>query len=394
MPERDAAVNAGRVVFLGAVDESVPAFQTVLTSAAAHVVGLVTYDEELAARTSGSADLTPLAARYGVPVLRTDDANAPPVLAWVRDLAPDLIVCVGWTRLLGAAMLAIPRHGAVGFHASLLPRNRGRAAVSWAILRGETLTGNTMMMLAPGIGTGDIVDQREIPIEYEDTSGTLCAKVADAGADMLRQHLHALVRGTAPRRPQVVNSFERMLPKRTAAMGITSFDRTSTEVYNWVRALTRPYPGAFAYLRGERLVIWRVAEVPNRGVTPMPVGAVLGVDGDGVLVTTRTGAVRLLEVQAEDGPAEPAPEWFARKRLQPGFVFEAVDPASQAWAEGRGPRPRTGTPDVTGPRERAVPEPAEQAAPEQGEQAVPEQTEKVVPEQREKPRAEERRDRR
>lgn len=352
MSERDAVVEAGRVVFLGAVEEAVPALHTVLSSAATQVVGLVTYDDHLAARTSGSADLTPLAERYGVPVLRTGDANAAPVLEWIRDLRPDLLVCVGWTRLLGPAMLAIPRHGAVGFHASLLPRNRGRAAVSWALLRGESVTGNTMMMLAPGVGTGDIVDQREIPITYEDTSGTLCGKVAEAGADMLRQHLHALVRGAAPRRPQVVNSFERMLPKRTAAMGITSFDRTSTEVYNWVRALTRPYPGAFAYLRGERLVIWRAAEVPHRGTTPMPPGAVLGVDEDGVLVTTRTGAVRLLEVQAEDGPAEPAPAWFTRKGLQPGYVFEAVDAATQAWAEGRGPRPGVSGPAVPGQRQK------------------------------------------
>jgi methionyl-tRNA formyltransferase len=284
------------------------------------------------------------------------------VLAWVRDLAPDLVVCVGWTRLLSPEMLAIPKYGAVGFHPSLLPRNRGRAAVSWAILRGETVTGNTMMLLAPGVGTGDIVDQREIPIDYDDTCATVLEKVAEAGADMLRQHLHALVRGTAPRRPQVISSFERMLPTRTAAMGITSFDRTSTEVYDWIRALTRPYPGAYAYLRGERLVIWRAAEVPHRGIAPMPPGAVLGVDDDGVLVTTRTGAVRLLEVQAEDGPAEPAPAWFARKGLQPGSVFEAVDAATQAWAEGRGPRPRTAPP--------------------------------VLPEQRAKPRSEERRDER
>jgi hypothetical protein len=86
----------------------------------------------------------------------------------------------------------------------------------------------------------------------------------------------------------------------------------------------------------------------------MPPGAVLGIDEDGVLVTARTGAIRLLEVQAEDGPAEPAPAWFVRKRLQPGYVFEAVDPATQAWAEGRGPRPGTSgsRPVVPGQREK------------------------------------------
>ncbi len=350
MPERDSAVTAGRVVFFGAVHEAAPAFHAVLGSAAARVVGLVTFDEDLAARTSGFVDLASVAEKHRIPVLRTGDASAPDAVAWVRELAPDLLVCVGWTRLLSPAMLSIPAHGAVGFHASLLPRNRGRAPVNWAILRGETVTGNTMMMLAPGVDTGDIVDQREIPIEPEDTCGTVYEKVAEAGAEMLTRHLPALVNGTAPRRPQVVQSYERMLPKRTAEMGITSFDRTSAEVNNWIRALTRPYPGAFAYLRGRRLVLWSAEEVPHKGITPMPPGAVLGVDGEGVLVTTRTGAVRLLEVQTEGGSAEPAPMWFARMGLQPGCVFDAVDAATQAWAEGRGPQPGATAPVV--PRQR------------------------------------------
>jgi methionyl-tRNA formyltransferase len=338
-------------VFFGAVHEAVPAFQAVLGSAAARVVGLVTYDDDLAARTSGFADLAAVADKHKIPVLRTGDASGAQALAWVRELAPDLAVCAGWTQLLDPAVLAIPAQGTVGFHASLLPRNRGHAPISWAILRGEAVTGCTMLMLAPELGTGDIVDQREIPIEPDDTCATVLDKVAEAAAGMLRQHLPALLRGSAPRRPQVIHSFERMLPSRTPGMGITSFDRTSTEVHNWIRALTHPCPGAFAYLRGERLMLWRAEEVPHRGITPIPPGAVLGVDGDGVLVTTRTGAVRLLEVQAEDGPPEPAPTWFERKGLRPGCVFDTVDPATQAWAEGRGPRP--GSPPPVLPEQRS-----------------------------------------
>jgi methionyl-tRNA formyltransferase len=340
-------------MFFGAVHEAAAAFHAVLGSADAQVVGLVTYDDDLAARTSGFVDLASTAEKHRIPVLRTGDPSAPEVVAWVRELKPDLVVCVGWTRLLSPAMLSIPPRGAVGFHASLLPRNRGRAPVSWAILRGETVTGNTMMMLAPGVGTGDIVDQREILIEPEDTCATVYDKVAETGVEMLTRHLPALMNGTAPRRPQVMYSYERMLPKRTAAMGITSFDRTSTEVHNWIRALTRPCSGAFAYLRGERLVLWRAEEVQHKGVTPMPPGAVLGIDGEGVLVTTRTGAVRLLEVQSEEDPPEPAPVWFNRKGLQPGCVFDAVDAATQAWAEGRGPQPGATAPFL--PEQRARP---------------------------------------
>ena len=134
-----------------------------------------------------------------MPVIDAEDINAPAVVERIRHLHPDLIVVVGWTRLLSPALLSVPSRGCIGFHASLLPRYRGRAPVNWAILRGETFTGNTMFMLTPEADTGDIVDQRVIAIGDEDTCGDVYAKVGAVGADMLRTHLQAL-RGhrTAP----------------------------------------------------------------------------------------------------------------------------------------------------------------------------------------------------
>ena len=127
----------GRVVFFGAVHEAVAALDALLESPA-DVVGVVTYDEQFASRTSGSVDLGRIARDHGIPFVATGGTNAHEMVPWVRRLEPDLIVCVGWTRLLRAELLAVPRHGTIGFHASMLPRNRGRAPVNWAILRGET----------------------------------------------------------------------------------------------------------------------------------------------------------------------------------------------------------------------------------------------------------------
>ena len=123
------------------------------------------------------------------------------LVAALRERDPDLVIVVGWTRLLGDELLALPRRGCVGFHASLLPQHRGRAPVNWAILRGETTTGNTMMMLAPGADTGDIVDQRVVPIDLDDTLSAY-RSIAAAGADMLDAHLPSLLDGTVRRRPQ------------------------------------------------------------------------------------------------------------------------------------------------------------------------------------------------
>jgi methionyl-tRNA formyltransferase len=162
--------------------------------------------------------------------------------------------------------------------------------------------------------------------------------VAQAGAKMLREHLSGLLTGTAPRRRQVVHHFDRKLPRRIPEMDVTSFARTSVEVNNWIRALTRPGTGAFGYIRGQRLVLWKAEALEGR-TTRAPAGTVLGTDGDGVVVTTRTGAVRLLEVQADGRRPESAAAWFARTGWKPGCVFDAVDAATLAWSLGKGPRP-------------------------------------------------------
>lgn len=344
MADRAPARSAGRLVFVGALSEAEPAFEVVLGSTA-EVAALVTLDPDVGARTPRFVDLAPRAQKRGVPVLRAvGDGDTRSLLPQLRDLAPDLLVCVGWGQPLGPDLLALPPHGAVGFHPSLLPRFRGSAPVHWAILRGETITGNTMVMLTPGVSNGDIVDQREIVIERDDTCGTVYDKVTVTGAQMLREHLPALLAGTAPRRRQVVHHFDRKLPNRTASMDLTSFERTTTEVYNWIRALARPCTGAFAYMRGERVTLWRAVVLPDRR-TRVPAGTVLGVDGSGVVVTTTTGAVRLVEVQGEDAPAEPAASWLHRRGLQPGCVFESVDAATLAWTLGKAPRPEP-PPDI------------------------------------------------
>src|SRR5262249_1744303 len=166
---RGAPRRQGRgVVFVGAVHEAETALSA-LIGAHADLAAVVTLTEEAAARTSGAVDrgVAATAAAARVPGIRPEDLNAEAEVARVRMLAPDLIVVVGWTRLLSPALLAIPPRGCVGFHASLLPRHRGRAPVNWAILRGETETGNTMIFLEPEVDAGDIVDQRTIPIGPE-----------------------------------------------------------------------------------------------------------------------------------------------------------------------------------------------------------------------------------
>jgi methionyl-tRNA formyltransferase len=326
-------IPAGRIVFVGAVHEAEPALRALLEMKA-DVVAVFTLSERLAARAAGAVDLGPVAKAAGAPLFRTDNLNMPAEVERVRALSPDLLVAVGWTRLLGDELLGIPVRGCVGFHASLLPCHRGRAPVNWAIIRGETITGNTMMFLDQGADTGDIIDQRQVSIEPDDTCATVYAKVAAAGALMLRAHLPALLVGEAPRRPQDHDGAD-LLPKRTPEMGITDWDRPARAVHDWIRALTHPYPGAFGYIDGRKLFLWHSA-VPSLGRPEAPPGTILGAAGRAIRVATSDGSLRILGMQEEGGSEESAASWYRRQPPANEHRFSPVDSTTSRWALGMG----------------------------------------------------------
>jgi methionyl-tRNA formyltransferase len=336
------------MIFVGAVHEAVPALSVLLDSEA-EVIEVVTLPAARAGGAAGFVDLEPLAAAHGAPVHRSTDINSPGSVDRIRSLRPDLIVVTGWSRLLSGELLAVPHRGCVGFHASLLPRNRGRAPVNWAILRGETMTGNTMMYLDAGADTGDIIDQRPVRIEPSDTCATVYDKVGAAGAEMLGCHLRALLDGTAPRRPQgwpgdTRRPDELPLPKRTPAMGITDWNRPAAAVHDWIRALTRPYPGAFAFLGDRKVMLWASA-VPSGtaafAADPLVAGRgkILGCEPDGVRVGTADGSLVLTAMSDAGSAPEPAAGWARRNGLRAGDSFRPVSPATARWALGLGPAP-------------------------------------------------------
>lgn len=327
----------GRVVFAGAVHEARPALTTLLAHPLARVVAVMAPPAEQASRLSGAVDLAEVAGQGGVRVLRAHDINAPAVVETVRALAPDLLVVVGWTRLLGPELLSVPAHGCVGFHASLLPRHRGRAPVNWAILRGEARTGNTMLFLDPGVDTGDIIDQRPVAIGADDTCGTVYERVAAAGAAMLAEHLPALLDGTAPRRPQNPADGD-TLPRRTPEMGVLDWNRSARAVHDWVRALTEPYPGAFSTIDGHRTMVWRTRP-PNGSEPGGAPGTILAMSPAGVRVATSPGSVVVTTMSAPNERPQPAATWCAQHGIHLGARFSPVPRELARWARGDGPKP-------------------------------------------------------
>jgi len=290
-----------RIVFVGAHMEAEAPFER-LIERGNDVCGLVTLDRDSLQRMSGGVDLTALASGEQIPVLPVRNVNDRSAVEWIREKSPDLLLVVGWTQLVKTELLRVPTFACLGFHASLLPKSRGRAPVNWAIINGETMTGNTMIVLEPEADSGDIVAQREIAISDEDDCCTIYQKVGETEADMLDEVLPMIEQRILPRRKQD-DSEATVMPKRRPEDGIIDWNRPTRAIYNWVRALTYPYPGAFSLLDGEKIWIWKARPDGNPLASGNASPGEVALDGEGwPWVCTADGWIRLVSVQPEGGP--------------------------------------------------------------------------------------------
>lgn len=286
-----------KIVFVGAhMEGELPLVH--LITVRENLAGLFTLEPQALSRMSGGVDLALHAIAAGIPIRKGANVNAPESVEWIRAIAPDLLLVIGWTQLLNPEILNVPRIACLGFHASLLPKYRGRAPVNWAIINGEKETGNTMIVLEPGADEGDIVAQRVIPIKEDDDCGTIYQKVSLSECDMLAEVLPLIRLGRMPRLQQ--NSLEAtVLPKRRPEDGLIDWSQPARHLYNWIRALTTPYPGAFSHSTGRRIKIWKAALGTLKSPSPDLPGTVL-LDADGYPnVATGDGYIKLIQVERE-----------------------------------------------------------------------------------------------
>jgi methionyl-tRNA formyltransferase len=316
------------IVFVGVHREALEPLRW-LVRTRAHLVGLVTLVPKARATLSGAVDLEPEVAAAKVPVLRVRNVNDPACVSWIRAHRPAIVLVIGWTQLLGEDLLRIPRIACLGFHASLLPRYRGRAPINWALINGETETGNTLMVLEPGADEGDIVAQRRIPITDDDDCGTLYDKVGASEVDMLAEVLPRIAAGSVPRRKQD-SADATVMPRRRPEDGGIDWALPARRVFNWVRALTHPYPGAFCHLGGRRLWIWKAALAAPAATAERGRPGALAIDAEGwPVAATGDGWIRLVRVQLEGEPEMTGAEATGRF-LRPGAVLEGVQREERA----------------------------------------------------------------
>ena len=320
-----------RVAIVGSVRDAT-ALLLALTETRAVVVGVVAHEEPRSGR-AGLAVLTSRARALGVPVLAPRGVTIPMAVDWLRNLALDYLVCPGWSHLLTEEMLRVPRHGTLGMRRTSQLRPHHRTVPDWALLRGETPTNHTMLALAPasGVPGGLPEESTEGPGRGtgngngDDDDGAAIERVVEAGSRLLEAELADVVTRRAGKQRLVPPA-----PLPGPPLGLTSFDRTADEVHRWITTLGYPRRGAFGVLGREIVVLWSCEPAGSRPIS-VPPGTVLGPDGYGIVVTTRCGSVRVLEVQAGEDAPEPATSWFQRRALSPGCAFEPVGWSAFDW---------------------------------------------------------------
>lgn len=262
------------------------------------IAGVVT--KESSSFNADFQSLEPLARDRRIPCLAVEGNDQAAIAGWVRDIAPDVAFCVGWSYLLGPEILAIPGHGVIGYHPALLPRNRGRHPIVWALVLGLAETGSTFFVMDEGADSGAIVSQRRVTISDDDDAASLYGKLEAAAGEQLIDVAEGLNRGTLEPVPQdpAKASYWR---KRGEKDGQIDWRMSAAGIRNLVRGLAHPYVGAHCVCRGRAYKVWKVAvaAAPRADVEP---GRVLAVGADGVTVKCNDGAVTLVEHEIADSP--------------------------------------------------------------------------------------------
>lgn len=275
------------------------------------MVGILTKAPGAATMHSDFADLSPVVGTRGIPVHHIRNINDAESLRLLKGMAPDLLFVFGWSQIIGEEVRAIPRGGVIGAHPALLPRNRGRHPIVWALVEGLRSTGLTFFYIDSGVDSGDIIWQGECDIADEDDAGALYRKIESLAVSGIREFLPHLLQGTAKRRPQD-HSQATYWRKRTHADGEINWHAPTAVTVNLIRGLARPYVGAHTTDGDTVFRIWRAQE-STRCRPEVPPGTVTEVDAAGVDVRTGDGVVTLVEL---DDPV--------RSRLRPGRQLGSV----------------------------------------------------------------------
>lgn len=232
--------------------------------------------------------------QMGLEYVTPENPNAAEWIARIRAIQPDIIFSFYYRYMITEEILKIPPLGAYNLHGSLLPAYRGRCPVNWVIIKGEKQTGVTLHEMVEQPDAGDLVAQIPVVISADDTAESLFGKIEEAAGRMLDQILPEIRQGHIPKEPQDLSKGS-YFGSRKPEDGRISWGKSASEIYNLIRGVTRPYPGAFGFFKSKKVIIWWARLQEDVSLCP---GAIT-LSGASVLIGTGKGAIVPLDVESE-----------------------------------------------------------------------------------------------
>lgn len=320
-----------KIIFMGTPDFAASALEKIVE--AGHEITLVVTQPDKPKGRSGElqvSDVKACALKHGFPVFQPERIKLPENVAYLKNYEADIYVVAAFGQILSQEILDIPKFGCVNIHASLLPKYRGAAPIQQAIIDGEKTTGVTIMQMAAGMDTGDILLQREIPIDDNETGGGLFDKLSELGAELIAEALPKIERGELTPVPQD-EKFATKCGKLSKNMGKIDFNKSAVTIRNLVRGLN-PWPSAYTRLDGKMLKIWSADAIDDKSVKEIAgnvevlknvaPGTVSFVTKDAVGVATGKGTLVLKEVQLEGKKRMLVKDFLLGNKVEIGTSFQ------------------------------------------------------------------------
>ena len=308
-----------KIIFMGTPEFAVPSLR-MLVEEGYEVVAVVTQPDKPKGRGKKLAapPVKEFAQQYNIQVLQPERIKTDAFIEEIRALSPDLLVTAAYGKIISKALLDVPRLGCINVHGSLLPKLRGAAPIQWSIINGDTVTGITTMFTDVGIDTGDMLLKREIEITPDMTGGELHDRLAELGAIVLSDTLKALVAGTLERIPQD-DSQHTYAPMFTKEIGLIDWNKSAQDIHNLVRG-TDPWPGAYTFIDGERMRVWRTKPVleDKNG----QIGEILSVNDDGLLIKCGVGCIKVLQLQFDSSKRMSVSDYLRGHTIEQGAVLK------------------------------------------------------------------------
>lgn len=303
-----------KIVFMGTPDFAVPSLRRLIDDGH-DILAVYSQPDKPQGRhfVLTSPPVKVLAQQYGIPVCQPGTLKDAAVQAQLAVLSPELIVVAAYGKILPQAVLDIPTKGCINVHGSLLPKYRGAAPIQWAVINDEPTAGVTIMQMAQGLDTGDMLLKKETPVGENETAGELFDRIALLGAQALSEAVATLDTLTPVPQDDALACWSPPLKKTD---GEIDWEQDAKTVYARIRGVT-PWPGAYTLFNGKRLKIYRAA-LYDLNITDVP-GALL--DSKRLIVACGSGAVELLEVQLEGAKRIAAADFIRGQRLNLGKLF-------------------------------------------------------------------------